>query len=125
MRRIEERTYYHLMNSFNKKLSFNDFVDRWFKCFDYILRSYRVGFRDEAIKDLFFSFRMENWGALHKDNIKEYKDKTKEDLIEDFCGECVYICDRTSYDRLFRTHWLFLNAFDEEMDKIREEVNRF
>ena len=46
------------------------------------------------------------------------KRRMKEDeLIKEFACNCAYISDRASYDRLFRTHWLFLNAFPTEMKK--------
>jgi hypothetical protein len=66
---------------------------------------------------------MVNWDDLDKEN-SIYKQDSKEQLIEKFCYECVYICDRVSYDRLFRTHWLFLRAFEDELDLLLEEKNK-
>ena len=51
---------------------------------------------------------MDNWQDLHKENTK-YADYRKKEMYEEFCSECCYICDRVDLDRLFRTHWLFLN----------------
>lgn len=75
-------------------------------------------FKKKSINSLFYDFDMSNWEALHKENT-EYKNYTKSELIESFASECSYISDRASYDRLFRTHWLFRNAFEKEMNNIR------
>ena len=111
---MKEDEYYNLIENFNQKMSFEEIHDKWFKCFSYILKSYRLGYTNKIIKSLFYHFDMDNWKAMHKENT-EYKDCSKEQLIDHFCGECSYICDRTSYDRLFRTHWLFKKAFSNEL----------
>jgi hypothetical protein len=116
---MTKNQYYKIMSNFDKDMSFEELHEKWFKCFDYILRLFKVGFNKKSIKSLFYDFDMENWKAMHKENSVEYKDHTKEQLIDEFCGECDYISDRTSYDRLFRTHWLFRQAFEKEIDKIR------
>ena len=73
-----------------------------------------------------YSFQYEVWKnqisvfkALVKENSVEFKEFSNKQLIEAFCGECGYIYDRVSYDRLFRTHWLFIHAFEKELDKIK------
>lgn len=117
---ISEEGYYKIMCNFNSKMKFSEVHEKWYKCFHWILKSYKIGYTDKIINDLFYNFKMENWTDLHKEN-SEYKDDTKDDLLKYFCGECAYICDRAGYDRLFRTHWLFLNAFQKEMWKLGKE----
>src|SRR3989344_6026350 len=106
------------MNRMDLKTDFKTIHKNWFKCFDYILRSFKSGHNAKTIKSLFYDFDMDNWTALHKENT-EYKNNTKEGLIKNFCGECGYISDRTSYDRLFRTHWLFRQAFNRELMEVK------
>lgn len=118
MKRISEEEYYKKMHNMRKLKTFKSIHKNWYECFNYILRSYKVSFTDRAINSLFYNFDMQNWTALHLDKT-EYKNYSKEDLLEEFFGECSYISDRTSYDRLFRTHWLFRRAFDSELDRIR------
>ncbi len=115
---MKENEYYKLMENFNEDMSFDEIHDKWYKCFYYILRSFKVGHNKSTIKSLFYDFDMENWNSMHRENT-EYKNYTKLELLDDFCGECDYISDRTSYDRLFRTHWLFKQSFSEEINKIK------
>lgn len=111
---MKEIDYYKIMESFNTEMSFEEIHEKWFKCFSYILNSFKKGFNKKSITSLFYDFDMCNWEVFHQENTF-YKDKSKEDLIYDFVNECAYICDRTSYDRLFRTHWLFRTAFYKEL----------
>jgi hypothetical protein len=117
---LTEKSYYETMSNFKSSMKFNEVHEKWYKCFYWILKSFKIGYTEEVIHSLFYYFMMENWSDLHKDQT-EYKNNTSKELLKFFCGECAYICDRTSYDRLFRTHWLFLNAFEKEMSKLREE----
>lgn len=115
---MKEKEYYDIMCNMDYKMSFEELNKLWYKCFTYILKSFKVGFNKKSIKSLYYDFDMDNWTALHKDQT-EYKDYSKKKLIKAFCGECHYICDRASYDRLFRTHWLFRQAFDHELNILR------
>jgi hypothetical protein len=115
---ITEEKYYQLMGSMRKYKSFQKLHQNWYLCFEYILRSFKCNFSKKSINSLFYDFDMSNWEALHKENT-EYKNYTKSELIESFASECSYISDRASYDRLFRTHWLFRNAFEKELNNIR------
>lgn len=108
---ISEEKYYEYMNSF-ENMPKEDVHEKWFQCFAWILKSYKVGYRDSTIRSLFYDFDMCNWEAMHKDN-SVFKDYSKDRIFEEFCGECRYVCDRCSYDRLFRTHWLFRQVFGE------------
>lgn len=117
-RKMKEKEYYKLMNRMDSKTDFKTIHKNWFKCFDYILRSFREGHNERTIKSLFYNFQMDNWTAMHIENT-EYKNHTKAQLINSFCGECCYISDRASYDRLFRTHWLFRRAFYKELYEIK------
>ena len=110
--------FYSTMNKFESSMTFKQIHKEWYKCFSYWLKSIELGFSDEAIKSLFYDFDMENWTAMHKENT-EYKDDSNNILIGHFCGECSYIMDRMSYDRLFRTHWLFRQGFNDELNKVR------
>lgn len=111
---MKKQDYYNLMCNFDSKSDFEKLHKEWFQCFDYIMRVFKVGHNSKTIKSLFYNFDMDNWTALHKEKT-EYKDYTREKLIKSFCSECSYISDRVSYDRLFRTHWLFRQAFEKEM----------
>jgi len=86
--------------------------EKWFYCFHYTLK--RWGFNNKSIKDLFNEFLMVNWEALHLENTS-YVGYSKEELKESFRHECHYVSDRMSFDRLFRTHWLYLQAFSEDI----------
>jgi hypothetical protein len=114
---MNEKDYYNLMSNMRKDTTFTTLHNAWYKCFDYILRNIDEEYTGSTIYSLFYNFRMDNWIALHKENTT-YKDFTKEQIIDEFCGECIYISDRADYDRLFRTHWLFQRAFSEELDKL-------
>lgn len=113
---MDTQEYDELMPNFNTKMKFDEVYEKWFKCFSYILKKFRHGFTDRTIKALFEKFYMENWKDLHKENT-EFKNYSKEELFDHFCGECEYIWGKESYDRLFRTHWLFLNIFDDEINQ--------
>lgn len=107
-----------LMCKMNKNMKFEELFDNWHSCFSYYLKRRRVGYTQKTIDDLFYNFEMDNWNAMHIENT-EYKGFSKRKLIDYFCGECHYICDRVSYDRIFRTHWLFRQAFRKEFDNIK------
>jgi hypothetical protein len=108
----QEDTYYEVMC--NMKDNYRNAKHDWHYCFDYTLRRWK--FNKKARKDLFENFLMENWKSLWKENT-EFKDYTKEKMIQYFQGECHYTCDRMSLDRLFRVHWLYLNTFAEDIRK--------
>lgn len=114
-----EDKYYETITSFEDVgMNFEKVHDRWFGCFTYILEKFNTGFNKDSIKSLFYDFDMENWRTMHLENT-EYKDKSKQELFESFAGECWYTSDRMSYDRLFRTHWLFRKAFHDELTRYR------
>jgi hypothetical protein len=115
---MTKKQYYEIMCNMDTKRSFKVLHENWFRCFEYILKSFKVGFTKKVIHSLFYNWTMENWTAMHQEET-EYKGYTKKKLIGAFCGECCYISDRVSYDRLFRTHWLFLRSFENELNKIR------
>lgn len=111
-----KKHYYTLMGDLGE--GFDEIHKNWFWCFSYILKSFNAGFTNKAIKSLFYDFDMANWKAMHKEN-SEYAEYDKEALLDEFFGEASYISDRTSYDRLFRTHWLFRQAFYDELNVVR------
>lgn len=115
---ISKVYYYKLMEDMHNYKDFETLHENWRKCFEYILKSFNCGFTSEAIDNLFYNFNMLNWKELWIEN-SEYKNYSKEKLIESFTLECFYISDRTSFDRLFRTHWLFRKAFYEELENIK------
>ena len=115
---MKKEEYYEVMSNMSLDMNFKEIHKLWYNCFSYILKSFNVGHNDKTIKSLFYDFDMDNWKAMHKENT-EYSKYTKESLIESFCGECMYISDRTSYDRLFRAHWLFKQSFDKELMKVK------
>jgi hypothetical protein len=110
---ISEKTYYEYMNHFGDLHKFDIVHDRWYKCFDRILRMMKVGYKKPQVDSLFYKFYMENWDALQQENTV-YRDTKPIELAIEFSYECIYISDRPSYDRLFRTHWLFRKAFGKE-----------
>lgn len=105
------------MCNFKPEFSFDKIHRDWLKCFKYIFHYWHIGYTDKIIESLFYDFEMANWTALHQENT-EYKGFSKRKLIASFCSECCYISDRTSYDRVFRTHWLFRKAFHKELLKL-------
>lgn len=117
---MQKDDYYKLICSLDPKSNFKTMHKKWFQCFDYVLRSFKAGHNAKTIKSLFYDFDMDNWEALHKENT-QYKNYSKKKLIETFCVECNYISDRTSYDRLFRCHWLFKEAFKKEWMEMKYE----
>ena len=110
--------YYATMCNFKSSHSFTTLHDNWYKCFSFILKAFKVGYTDKTIKSLFYDFNMDNWSALNLKNT-EYAGMSQNEIIDKFCGEANYISDRTSYDRLFRTHYLFRNAFPDEINRIK------
>ena len=112
---MTESQYYDTMTGFKSSMTFDEIHKKWFKCFSYILKKFNVGYNSKIIKDLFYGFAMQNWDLLQFNNSK-YCTLTDIKLLDTFAGECIYISDRTSYDRLFRTHWLFLVAFEGNMN---------
>lgn len=119
IKEIEEKReadYYDTMATMIENKNFESMLDDWYACFDYILSSFRAEYTGGIISDLFFNFSMCNWNALHIENT-EYATLTQEELRTKFAYECSYMSDRTSYDRLFKAHWLFLNAYPTEMNE--------
>lgn len=114
---MNKKEYYNIMVNMEDVFDFKTLYSKWKKCFIYILVSIFKFKKQSAIK-LFYNFDMENWTALHIENT-EYKNYSKNELIEAFVNECDYISDRISYDRLFRTHWLFKQSFDKEFNEIK------
>lgn len=115
---MNRKTFYRTMCSFEPNQNFETFHENWKKCFTSYLKSLKIGYSNRAIEDLFYNFDMLNWKDLHKGNT-EYKDNSKEELLGFFCSETKYICDRMSYDRLFRTHWLFKQVFQNQLNEIK------
>lgn len=116
---ISEDVYYNIMcKEIGKGKTFQEIHKMWFDCFQYILvKQFRMS--KKSCQILFYRFEMDNWTALHKENTK-YKDKNEKQLLEIFFGECNYISDRASLDRVFRCHWLFRNAFHNELFLLEE-----
>lgn len=115
--KMTENEFYEIMESkISEAETFDALHELWRSAFIYMFKSFKVGFSDKSINHLFDNFRMENSKMFWKENNPEYKDRSDEELIEIFKGECSYISDRYSYDRIFRTHWLFLRAFHDEFN---------
>jgi hypothetical protein len=112
MKKITEKEYYSLMQSFSPEMKMAEIEDKWSDCFLWILQHQKVGFTKTAALSLFEDWEMCNWRAMWQEENSEYKGLNRKQLLAKFCGECSYICDRASYDRLFRTHWLFKKAKD-------------
>jgi hypothetical protein len=112
--------YYKIMSSFDgiKYTEFNKVHKLWYSCFYAILKGLNSEYTVNLISDLFYNFQMDNWKDLHLVQ-SEYKNRTIFELYNIFSNEANYISDRTSYDRLFRTHWLFRNVFSKQLYKLR------
>jgi len=108
--------YYEIMSNFCKfkHTDFNKIHKLWYSCFYAILRGLNPGYVDGVISDLFYNFQMSNWKDLQL-ACSIYKGGTREELYYEFVNEVAYISDRVSYDRLFRTHWLFRRVFDKQL----------
>lgn len=115
---MKKNDFYGLMCTFDANQDFNTIHQNWKTCFTEYFRRLKLGFSNRAIEDLFYNFEMSNWDGFHIENT-EYHGKTKAELIEYFCYETKYISDRMSYDRLFRTHWLFKQAFRKELFNLK------
>lgn len=114
---LTKKEYYRRMYNFDELKKFKTIHRQWHECFGYILRQWRCGYTEKSIDSLFYDWEMSNWKALWQEN-SEFAGKTKSELLEVFCGECFYMCDRPSYDRVFRAHWLFRQVFKRELVKI-------
>ena len=115
---MTEKEYYSTMTTMHKYKSFKILHKNWHQCFSYILKGYKKGYTKKIVDSLFYDWDMLNWTSMHKERT-EYASYSKDQLLQAFQSECAYICDRATYDRLFRTHWLFKNIFETELDKIR------
>lgn len=113
---LTETEYYNAIGNLGD--TFTEIHTNWYNIFNYILLSVNNEFTTSVVSSLFYEFDMENWKALWQENT-EYADKSKVDLLETFKFEVSYISDRTSFDRLFRTHWMFLNSFRDNLNIIK------
>lgn len=114
---MTEKEYYEIMcTTINKYKSFKKLYPLWYCCFIYAMA--KRGVNRKSAHSIFYNFIMDNWDALHLENTK-YANYKRNELLESFKGECCYISDRLSFDRIFRTHWLFLQVFNKDLNKIR------
>lgn len=116
---MTENRFYKIAENLKPEMPFDELHSKWLECFKYMLKSFNVGYTDKLCEHLFYNFDMENSKMFWKEHNPEYKDCTKEQLIDKFCGDLSYISDRYSYDRIFRVHWLFLWAFRDELNKFK------
>jgi len=119
---MKEKQYYELMENFEPEQGFETIHKNWLDCWKFMLKSFKVGYTDKIIEHLFYHFEMSNSKMFWKEFNPEYKDLTNEEMLKRFCGECSYISDRYSYDRIFRTHWLFLEVFKEELSRFKIKI---
>ena len=109
---MTKNDYYNLMEHLaDNTISCKVILPRWHQCFTYIVNSICPSMPQKAIDSLFYWFGMSNWTAVHQENTV-YAGYSTRKLVNRFAAECFYISDRPSWDRLFRTHWLFLRAFE-------------
>lgn len=92
----------------------------WLKIFATMLAAIDDSMGERTVKCLYFGFQMQNWEILHKENTK-YRNYTQEEFLAEFKSEVLYICDRLSLDRIFRTHWLFRQAYAEDLAELERE----
>lgn len=82
---------------------------------EFFFRAFKMmGMNKKSIKVLWEDFEMSNWKAMWFEG-SEFENYTYRELFETFVGEAHYICDRLTIDRIFRTHWLFKEAFYNEL----------
>lgn len=115
--KLSEKKYYDYMCEMGECIaneSFEELHSRWFNCFAYSLRKLDPSIPLTTIRALFYDWDMDNWEALHQDKT-EYAGMEYGALLDSFDGECNYICDRVSWDRIFRVHWLFKRAFNKRL----------
>lgn len=112
--KLSENQYYSLMAEFTHDMPFEEVYGKWYACFTYMLKSFKVGYRDTVISHLFHNFDMLNWHFK-----TDFYEASKETLLKEFCSEAHYISDRYSYDRIMRAHFFFIRAFENDLDKIR------
>lgn len=53
LQNLTKAQYYELMCKFTHDMPFNDMYRKWYACFRYILKSYKLGFTTNAIDSLF------------------------------------------------------------------------
>lgn len=116
---MTNKQFYKIVENLKPEMSFEEIHSKWLTCFKYMLKSFKVGYTDKICEHLFYNFDMENGKMFWKEHNPEYKDCTKEQLIDKFCRDLSYISDRYSYDRIFRVHWLFRWAFRDELNKVK------
>ena len=121
--KLTEKQYYEFMCEIDKFVdlnnienSFDELHEVWYKCFTYILKSFKKGFNKKSISALYFDYNMFNWDLMYKD-IKNIT--TKREYIINFINECSYISDRANFDRLFRAHWYFIKVYSDKLDKLK------
>ena len=87
-----------------KKVNVHDVSKKWERIFFDVC--YYWGLNRRMAKFLFDEMCVyNNWNHLHPTD--EEKDKSKEELYNDFRGDVFYCSDRWSFDRLMRCHWQF------------------
>ena len=99
----------------------NDFdssMAMWYWCFSKMLTSLCPSHTGSTARSLFWDWDMENWKAMWMEG-SEYEKSSREELINSFKCECNYISDRFSYDRVFRTHWLWRQIWKEEIEQYK------
>lgn len=92
---------------------FDDVYDLWYEYFKTSMRMLGIK-RNKSIKTLFDGWDMQNWKAMHLDS-SEYQHNSRDELFHIFSSEAEYMADRMSFDRLFRTHWLFKKVYKDEI----------
>jgi hypothetical protein len=107
------------LESYNETFgaNYSEIKKIWKEFFDITLKD--IGIKSQkSIDILFWEWDMCNWKAMHKEN-SEYKDNSRKEMYDSFSGEASYIADRISLDRVFRTHWLFRQIFNDEISEDR------
>jgi hypothetical protein len=113
-----QKKYYETCEALceSKGINFKQDHELWLKIFTYMIYKIEPKSSKELIKSLFYNFDMSNWTALHLENTKYAKFNQKK-LLEEFKSELNYISDRLSFDRIFRTHYLFLRTYNKEINQ--------
>ena len=89
------------------KSNYKKLSKMWFKIFHCSLKKFMPNLTKKDSYTMFLGLAFENGHMFHIEENNYYKDYSFEQLINEFKGDISYWVDRASFDRIFRTHWLY------------------
>lgn len=106
---ISRKKYYRLMNDFYKLDDWQLIIDAYPKVFE-ALCCYNYRLPKRIVDNMFANLAYGNWERMWETD--EDRRKTVAELCNMLKYEVYYICDRMSWDRLIRTHWIWHRICD-------------